>query len=150
MAFDISSQHRHLISTSASYLNIFTSYLNRCKKAEVYLGCILLIWDLYWYKLCHIQLTAMKKMVPWPSWLRRGANNAKISSSILLGTIHYYWACGVVGSAFALQAKGHRFDSGLVHNFLILFFYKRHNKREEVFSECYFLISNITTIIHLW
>ncbi|CUM65250.1 uncharacterized protein PRCAT00002882001 [Priceomyces carsonii] len=26
-------------------------------------------------------------MVPWPSWLRRGANNTKISSSILLGTI---------------------------------------------------------------
>ena len=23
--------------------------------------------------------------IPWPSWLRRGANNAKISSSILLG-----------------------------------------------------------------
>lgn len=25
------------------------------------------------------------------------------------------WACGVVGSAFALQAKGHWFDSDLVH-----------------------------------
>ena len=30
------------------------------------------------------------EMVPWPSWLRRGANNAKISSSILLGTIKNY------------------------------------------------------------
>ena len=59
------------------------------------------------------------EMVPWPSWLRRGANNAKISSSILLGTILYYWACGVVGSAFALQAKGHRFDSGLVHYYFL-------------------------------
>ena len=28
--------------------------------------------------------------VPWPSWLRRGANNAKISGSIPLGTI-YFW-----------------------------------------------------------
>jgi hypothetical protein len=27
-------------------------------------------------------------------------------------------ACGVVGSASALQAEGHRFDSGLVHSFL--------------------------------
>ena len=26
-------------------------------------------------------------------------------------------ACGVVGSASALQAEGHRFDSGLVHSF---------------------------------
>ena len=39
------------------------------------------------------------KKVPWPSWLRRGANNAKISSSILLGTTSFR-ACGVVGSAF--------------------------------------------------
>ena len=29
-------------------------------------------------------------LVPWPSWLRRGANNAKISSSILLGTISFF------------------------------------------------------------
>jgi hypothetical protein len=55
-------------------------------------------------------------MVPWPSWLRRGANNAKISSSILLGT-SLIRACGVVGSASALQAEGHRFDSGLVQYF---------------------------------
>ncbi|CUM49599.1 unnamed protein product [Debaryomyces tyrocola] len=42
-----------------------------------------------------------KNSVPWPSWLRRGANNAKISSSILLGTISLksHRACGVVGSA---------------------------------------------------
>ena len=30
------------------------------------------------------------QLVPWPSWLRRGANNAKISSSILLGTISFF------------------------------------------------------------
>lgn len=29
-------------------------------------------------------------------------------------------ACGVVGSASALQAEGHRFDSGLVHFFSTL------------------------------
>ena len=37
-------------------------------------------------------------MVPWPSWLRRGANNAKISSSILLGTISFFalWMYGLM------------------------------------------------------
>ena len=28
------------------------------------------------------------------------------------------WACGVVGSASALHAEGHLFESGLVHFFL--------------------------------
>jgi hypothetical protein len=62
-----------------------------------------------------------QETVPWPSWLRRGANNAKISSSILLGT-SFIRACGVVGSASALQAEGHRFDSGLVHLIFVTFF----------------------------
>lgn len=84
-------------------------------------------------------------MIPWPSWLRRGANNAKISSSILLGIIYIYiffvdgdrkiatienregrgyflgyvWARGVVGSAPALQAGGLGFDSQRVHIVII-------------------------------
>ena len=29
-----------------------------------------------------------------------------------------FWACGAVGSALALQARGHRFESGLVQVFL--------------------------------
>ncbi|CUM52244.1 unnamed protein product [Debaryomyces tyrocola] len=49
-----------------------------------------------------IPFNRLSRKVPWPSWLRRGANNAKISSSILLGTISLlksHRACGVVGSA---------------------------------------------------
>ena len=33
--------------------------------------------------------TFVNYKVPWPSWLRRGANNAKISGSIPLGTIYF-------------------------------------------------------------
>ena len=75
--------------------------------------------DVQWWIL---QGKSFQEMVPWPSWLRRGANNAKISSSILLGT-SLIGACGVVGSASALQAEGHRFDSGLVQYFFESYFY---------------------------
>ena len=37
------------------------------------------------------KISNINKLVPWPSWLRHRANNAGISSSILLGTICFYF-----------------------------------------------------------
>jgi hypothetical protein len=48
----------------------------------------------------------------------RGARDQKVCPHIYPKSFYFqYWACGVVGSASALQAEGHRFDSGLVHYF---------------------------------
>ena len=45
-------------------------------------------------------------MVPWPSWLRRGANNAKISGSIPLGTTLAWLAQSVERETLNLKAAG--------------------------------------------
>ncbi|GEQ72531.1 hypothetical protein JCM33374_g6218 [Metschnikowia sp. JCM 33374] len=55
--------------------------------------------------------------VPWPSWLRRGANNAKISSSISLGTIFFF-----LHLLDATQSQDILEYSSLTRNPLLFFF----------------------------